>query len=191
MSGSWRTGTSVADHNQKLLSELGLPFKFFIHTWDENIATFRNPLETVFAHRWYFALREPVFERFEPLLNKEYVLAHYPGSTVEVESFNAETLYSRFKFSNQQRKNLKYLNTCAMYYGMSQTHKLLRQDAKFNEFTHFLKIRPDFLLSRENLSQIFEYPIIFFGQSIEVDKVRVSDQCFSGKISDSLELLFS
>jgi hypothetical protein len=189
MSGSWRTGSSVAAYNQKILSELRVPFKFFIHTWDENIATFRKPIDTVYAHHWYFSLREPIFESFEPRILEDYVLAHYPNATVKIEAFSAEKFYQKFHFNETQKTTLKYLNTCAMYYGMQQTCKLLREDIQFSEFTHFMKIRPDFLLSRENLSKIFEHPMIFFGQSIQTDRGRVSDQCFSGEVDSSLVLM--
>ena len=189
MSGSWRTGSSVAAHNQKLLLELGVPFKFFIHTWDENIATFRKPIDTVYAHHWFFSFREPIFESFEPQIQQDYLLAHYPDATVKIETFSAETFHTKFCFNEIQKTTLKYLNTCAMYYGMQQSSELLREDSQFHEFTHFMKIRPDFLLSSEGLSKIFEYPVIFFGQSIQTDKGRVSDQCFSGKIDSSLELM--
>ncbi len=189
MSGSWRTGSSVAAHNQELLLGLGVPFKFFIHTWDENIATFRNPIDTVYAHHWLFSLREPIFERFEPQIQEDYVLAHYPNATVKIDTFSAEAFYSKFYFNEPQKSTLKYLNTCAMYYGMQQSCKLLREDSSFHEYTHFMKIRPDFLLSGKDLSKIFEHPMIFFGQTVQTDKGRVSDQCFSGEIHSSLELM--
>ena len=189
MSGSWRTGSSVAAHNQRLLAELGVPFKFFIHTWDENIATFRSPIDTVYAHHWFFSLREPVFESLEPKIHEKYVLSHYPNATVKIEVFSAEIFSSKFYFNEVQKTKLKYLNTCAMYYGMQQSSRLLREDSQFHEFTHFMKIRPDFLLSDEDLIKIFEHPVIFFGQSIQTDKGRVSDQCFSGDIYSSLELM--
>jgi hypothetical protein len=189
MSGSWRTGSSVAAHNQKLLLELGVPFKFFIHTWDENIATFRKPIDTVYAHHWFFSLREPIFESFEPQIQKDYVLDHYPSATIKIETFSADFFHTKFCFNDIQKTTLKYLNTCAMYYGMQQSCKLLREDSQFHEFTHFMKIRPDFLLSSDGLSKIFEQPMVFFGQTIQTDKGRVSDQCFSGEIHSSLELM--
>ena len=99
MSGSWRTGSSVAAHNQRLLAELGVPFKFFIHTWDENIATFRSPIDTVYAHHWFFSLREPVFESLEPKIHEKYVLSHYPNATVKIEVFSAEIFSSKFYFN--------------------------------------------------------------------------------------------
>jgi hypothetical protein len=117
------------------------------------------------------------------------VLAHYPNATVKIEEFAAEVFHSKFCFEEIQKTKLKFLNTCAMYYGMQQSCKLLREDAQFHEFTHFMKIRPDFLLSNESLSKIFEYPLIFFGQTIETVKGRVSDQCFSGEINSSLQLM--
>jgi hypothetical protein len=189
MSGSWRTGSLVAEHNYRILQECGYPFKIFIHTWRENIATYRTPLESVYAHRWHFSKREPAFVSPEPLIQANLVLSHYPKSTIRIESFDAEKFYNEFQFTQIQKATQKYLNACAMYYGMQQCKNLLEEDVDYSKFDYFLRIRPDFLLSEEALSQVFRGPLVFIGQSIKNEKGHVSDQCFGGEIKTALDIM--
>jgi hypothetical protein len=189
MSGSWRTGSLVAEHNHRILQECDHPFKIFIHTWVENIATYRTPLESVYAHRWHFSKREPVFETPEPLIQESLVLSHYPKSIISIESFDADAFYREFHFTDIHKATKKYLNACAMYYGMQQCKSLLEADVDYSKFDYFLRIRPDFLLSEEALSQVFCSPLVFIGQSIKNEKGHVSDQCFGGEIKHALDIM--
>jgi len=189
MSGSWRTGSTVALHNLKIFEDCGIPFKIFIHTWDTNIATFRTPLETIYAHHWYFSFREPVYEVASPNVNVDLIKDCYPNAEILIESFDESSFFEKYHFTESQKNVPKYLNTCSMYYGMNQSRTLLISDPNFASFTHFLKIRPDFLLSKEAIKEVFVNPLVFIGQTIETPKGRVSDQCFGGEIKVSLRVM--
>ena len=189
MSGSWRTGSDVSSNNLRVLEGCGVPYKFFIHTWAQNIATFRTPLETIYAHHWYFSLKEPIYEVPPPIVNVDLLKGCYPNSEVLIETFEDERFFQEFNFTQRQREIQKYLNTCAMYYGMDQTRRMLISDPSFSSFKYFLKIRPDFLLSEESIKEIFVSPLVFIGQTIESSKGRVSDQCFGGDVEKSLQIM--
>jgi hypothetical protein len=189
MSGSWRTGSDVSSNNLRVLDGCGVPYKIFIHTWAQNIATFRTPMETIYAHHWYFSLKEPIYEVPPPIVNVHLLKKCYPNSEVLIETFKEERFFNEFHFTQHQRKIQKYLNTCAMYYGMDQTRRMLISDPSFSSFKYFLKIRPDFSLSEESIKEIFVSPLVFIGQTIESSKGRVSDQCFGGDIEASLQIM--
>jgi hypothetical protein len=186
MSGSWRTGSDVAINNLKILEDCGHPFKIFIHTWDQNIATFRTPLETIYAHHWYFSVKEPIYEVPPPIVSVELIKEFYPNAEVLIESFDETNFFERYCFTESQKSVTRYLNTCAMYYGMHQSMIQLISDPDFSNFTHFLKVRPDFMFSKEAVNEIFVNQLVFIGQTIETAKGRVSDQCFGGEIKSSL-----
>lgn len=52
-SQAWRTGSTYALENLNAIKSLGIDFKIFIHTWEQNIPTFRSPLSSIYAHKFF------------------------------------------------------------------------------------------------------------------------------------------
>lgn len=175
ISGPLRTFEKVWPVNLKILENLKLDFQCFLHTWDENIPTYKNTTDGYkgWIWQWQNMAYEPQHNyNIESILKSHNILQY------EVENFTSYLNENKFleKFSDKSFY-LRLLNSTAMYYGMNKCLQIAKNSNI--DFSHALRLRPDFQLpSSFELSDSSK--ILFHGPGVSIKGKVVSDQCFSG-----------
>lgn len=67
-----------------------------------------------------------------------------------------------------------------MYLGIDAVSRKLRGNS---EFSHFLRLRTDFILDGATFAQILFADLVFYGQLLPTEEGLIGDQCFGGKLS--------
>lgn len=188
ISGSFRNFDQVWDKNKAIIEELKVPYEVFFHTWEENLDLSVNVLETEFKNKFYFSIYPKRYLSFRKEISEKYISETYHFFRVWVEPFPEKYLSETYKLGNPS-VNSRYralLNSTAMYYGINKCGAEL---LKSNTFTHYLRLRPDFILDPSGIAEIFHYDLTFFGQLLPTPDGPIGDQCFGGEISKTVQIL--
>jgi hypothetical protein len=181
-SGAWRTGTSYCSENLAAIKSIGIDYKIFIHTWEQNIPTFRTPLTSIYEHKFVFTKKAINFEKSIEVITPEHLQECYPQAQISVEFFDPHLIEMEYKLKKNQASIPRLVNTASMYYSMNKSAQMATSHDNFSNYKYFLKLRPDFLLGSKNLSALLNKEFCFFGQTYENKDGKVSDQCFGGDI---------
>lgn len=188
ISGSYRNFDSTWKVNEPILNSLGVPYEVFLHTWTANPNPEYNILEAEFNNRFYISLFEKFYSSFENCITSVKLESKFNFRFIKVDELPEKFLAEEFNLGNrtlnQRYQNL--LNSCAMYFGIDLCRKEMLKD---NSFTHFLRIRPDFLLDSKRLRELFENDLVFFGQLLPTDEGPIGDQCYGGLVGSGGEAL--
>ncbi len=188
VSGSLRTFDYTWPKNEKILQARGLDFDFYLHTWEQNLGTYHGVAKGVspksFFWRWHpTKFREP--KNYNPevyvdsLLNAEFQIADFEQSMSELGGLPLVEHREDFQ---------AFVNSSAMYLGMERVAELALNSGV--RYTHFLRIRSDFLLHRRFK---ISHPdsITMFGDGVLIDGTFISDQCFFAPIELINHTMFS
>jgi hypothetical protein len=188
VSGSLRTFDHTWPKNEKVLRSLGVDFDFYMHTWEQNLGTYHAVAKGVapksFFWRWHpTKFREP--ENYDPriyvnsFVESKFQIADFELSVGELAGLSHVKTRGDFQ---------SYLNSSAMYLGMERVAELALNSGV--KYTHFLRIRSDFLLNRR-----FQIPdldlITMFGDGVLINGTFISDQCFFAPIELIKETMFN
>lgn len=172
ISGPLRTFSEVWPHNLRILNSLGIDFVCFVHTWDINIATYKNSLEGYTGWIWEWKRikyqPQPNYNLFE-VIGKDIIAGW------EIDNF--DKYLRQLPLQDHIKIRQDVINSVSMFYGMQQVINLAEQS--HFQFSHALRLRPDFKLPEKFLFST-ENKIIFHGGGVLINGRNVSDQCFSG-----------
>jgi hypothetical protein len=107
---------------------------------------------------------------------------------VQVDEFYSEVVCREFNLDVSSSNYLlnSQINSCGMYLGIQELRKVLGRESGF---THFLRLRTDFILDAKDLNQIFNHDLSFFGQLLPTTEGLVGDQCYGGNLHSSKNAL--
>jgi hypothetical protein len=188
ISGSYRNFDSAWKVNEAILNKLEIPYEVFLHTWDANPNLDLNILESEFNNKIYPYFFQKHYQSFENCISKEALENKFKFRYIQVDKFPKKLLSEKYKLGDSDI-NLRYhtlLNSCAMYFGIDVCRNEMLQD---NSFSHFLRIRPDFILDGGTFSELFKNDLTFFGQLLPTDDGLIGDQCFGGLVASAGEVL--
>lgn len=171
-------------HNLEILKGLNIDFNCFIHTWEENIATYKEPTDGYLGWPWQWK-RLMYQEKYNPgitsLISKEVF------TDIHIDNFNK--FNEQLSFLNKYKNENFYqalINSMSMYYGM---FRVTQQAKKVNmKFSHALRLRPDFKLPNQFQISVDEN-IVFHGGGVSIQGKMVSDQCFSGGFNQMCKIM--
>jgi hypothetical protein len=121
-------------------------------------------------------------------INQYEIKKKYNFRFIQVDDFDEKVTAKKFNLATAET-NTRYqldLNSCGMYLGINV---LRQQIIGTQEFTHFLRLRPDFILDDTVFPEMFLSDLSFFGQLLDTEEGLIGDQCFGGKIATSGFLL--
>ena len=186
ISGPLRTFNTVWPKNEILLGNFNFDYHYFLHTWDESIATHKELLSG--------GTDKLVIRNIKPMkishrsTNISESLAMLPKpSKIEIENFNEfKAKVPKISELPSESHVINCQNSTAMYYGMDKV-ATMAIDSQIN-FLYFLRIRPDFLLSK-----YFHFSksnnVKMHGPGVSILGSRISDQCFSSKFENITSML--
>jgi hypothetical protein len=181
ISGSYRNFDQVWDKNKAVIEELKVPYEVFFHTWSQNPSSKSSALELLYKNEILFAIKKPILTPYKyEVITKEACLSHDFFSLM-VEDFNESEVCREFNLDLNPTNFLvqSQINSCGMYIGIER----LRQElTKHSGFSHFLRLRTDFELDPNSLSNLFTHDLVFFGQLLNTPEGPIGDQCFGGQI---------
>lgn len=188
ISGSYRNFDVTWKTNEAILNNSGVEYEVFFHTWDANPNLDLNILDSEFRNRFYLSIFQKSYTSFENDISKEAIEKKFKFRHVQVDKLPEKLLADKYNLGNYV-SNPRYqplLNSCAMYFAIDLCRKeMLRDDS----FSHFLRIRPDFVLDENRLAELFENDLVFFGQLLPTNEGLIGDQCFGGLIGCAVEVL--
>jgi hypothetical protein len=76
-----------------------------------------------------------------------------------------------------------------MWSGIEEVKNMLLQAEKWGEYSHFLRLRPDFRLKKTLASAFIEFDLFFGGQLLTVKEGKIGDQLYGGKLDRSRFIL--
>ena len=188
LSGSYRNIEDVWPANKKLLDSLNVPYDVYFHTWSQNQSLDINVLDVKYQNRFYFSFFPKVYRSFPQKISEKDVRDIFGFFSIQVEEFEEDQIAARFKLGNREINQLfqSQLNSCGMYLGIDSA---VREMLKTSEYSHFLRIRPDFKIDSKTLMDLFNYDLVFFGQLLPTDEGLIGDQCYGGDLSKSAFIL--
>jgi hypothetical protein len=188
ISGSYRNFESTWKVNEAILNKLGVPYEVFFQTWSTNPKNTSSVLKVAYPNEFFFSWRKPVFSKYSELPSKEEICKQFDFHHVKVDEFYPEAVCREFNLDTSSSNFLlnSQINSCGMYLGIQELRKALERESGF---THFLRLRTDFILDSKNLNQIFNHDLIFFGQLLPTAEGLVGDQCYGGNLLSSKKVL--
>ena len=183
ISGSWRTFTRVWPENEKILKDLGIPYRVFVHSWSKMTETNRSVLEDFYRNKFHLSIHAEKFEHSPTEISPGSITNLVASAKFEIEDLDIDSISTAYKI-NRKEVNPHYtmeLNTLLMYYGIQKVFRILESDSKRELFTHYLRIRPDFLLPSKGLKNLLENDFSLLGQLLPTSEGFIGDQCFIGK----------
>lgn len=180
ISGAFRNFADTWPENKIFLDQLGEPYVVFVHTWRENYGTPRK----VYKDRNWKGLtfdihpRKYKDETFE--INEELVRSVIPEAIVLVEDFYPNSVIADYGVppKSQNLLHQNFLNSIAMYQGISRGFKLALQQTEANSSTKFVRLRTDFVIDDSIDLLKFDKDIYFAGPGVDPGFGYVSDQFF-------------
>jgi hypothetical protein len=188
ISGSYRNFDETWKINKEILDELEIPYEVFFHTWDANPDLELNVLEYEFKNRIYQSIFQKSYASFDKQIDKETLEKKFKFRYLQVDTLPERLLAEKYNLGDYV-SNLRYqplLNSCAMYFAIDLCRKEMLKD---DSFSHFLRIRTDFRLDDNRLSDLFQKDLVFFGQLLPTNEGLIGDQCFGGLIESAVQVL--
>lgn len=184
ISGSYRNFDEVWPLNKMRLDALQVEYEVFFHTWEKNPSLDFNVLDNIYNNRFYLSLFTRRFKPFLESINEKQISSKYNFKSVQVEKFDEVLISTEFNLGTRESDDLfqSQLNSCGMYLGIDSVYQELKSS---NSFTHFLRIRPDFMLNADSLNEIFKNDLVFFGQLLPTEEGPIGDQCYGGFLPNS------
>jgi hypothetical protein len=184
ISGSFRNFNEIWPHNKLALDRLNIEYDVFFHTWRSNPSLDLDVLDNIYNNKFYFSPFTKKFKPFIELIDEQYISDQYNFRIVKVEDFDEIAIATKFNLGTPELNPLfrSQLNSCGMYLGIDSTYQSLKIN---NTYTHFLRLRPDFILATEGLEEIFTNDLVFFGQLLPTPEGPIGDQSYGGLISKS------
>ncbi len=181
ISGSYRNFDETWKINQEILNNLDFPYEVFFHTWDTNPSMTSCVLETLYQNKFVFFLRKPFFSKFPEVDSKEVIIKKFSFYHVSVDKFHRESVCREFNLDASPTNFLlnSQINSCGMYLGIEKLREALSEQ---DTFTHYLRVRTDFILDVSETHKIFDHDLVLFGQLLPTDEGLVGDQCFGGNL---------
>jgi len=188
ISGSYRNFDETWKINKEILDELEIPYEVFFHTWDSNPSMTSCVLETIYQNQFVFFLRKPFFSKFSEAISKDVIIKKFSFQHVIVDKFRPELVCREFNLDSSSANFLlnSQINSCGMYLGIEKLRDVL---SKQDTFTHYLRVRTDFILDAGETHKIFDHDLVLFGQLLPTDEGLVGDQCFGGNLLRSGQTL--
>lgn len=188
LSGSYRNIEDVWPANKKILDSLKVPYDVFFHTWTENPSLNINVLDMKYQNKFYFSIFPKVYRSFLQKISEKDVRDKFGFFSIKVEDINEDQIASKYNLGNRESNRLfqSQLNSCGMYLGIDS---VVRELFKTSEYSHFLRIRPDFKIDSKSLMDLFNCDLVFFGQLLPTDEGLIGDQCYGGDLSKSAFIL--
>ncbi len=184
ISGPLRTFEEVWLHNLEILKGLNIEFNCFIHTWEEDVPTYKEPTDGYLGWPWQWKrlmYQEEYNYSVTKLISKEVF------TDIHVDNFNVFS--EQLSFLNKYKNENFYqalVNSMSMYYGM---FRVTQQAKKVNlKYSHALRLRPDFKLPNQFQFSVDEN-IVFHAGGVSIQGKMISDQCFSGGFNQMCEIM--
>jgi len=180
ISGALRNFEEIWPINEKIFCATGMPYKIFMHTWTQNFSTTRKMYRDTNWHGFNISLKPKKYEEFNSEVNLDRIKRVIPHSTVLLEDFSEDSVCSEFQIPYKHETEIyqNILNSVAMYVGISKCFNLARIDPEFQNFTHFVRIRTDFILEKSIPVEVFLSDLYFGGPGVNTGTAYVSDQFF-------------
>ena len=184
ISGSYRNFDSTWRINEKILRRSKIPYEVFFHTWDVNPNLVSDVLISEYKNRFYLALFPKKFSEFPQKICAERIKQEYGFRSVEVSRFDEHKIARMFNLENSDTNYLyrAQLNSCGMYVGIDAVSRKIAGDI---EFSHFLRLRTDFILDSTTFDKLLLSDLVFFGQLLPTEEGLIGDQCFGGDLIKS------
>jgi hypothetical protein len=181
ISGSFRNFESTWKVNESILNKSGIPYEVFFHTWDFNPNLQSDVLLSEYKNKLYLTLFPKKYSEFPQSINAEAIKQEYGFRSIEVSQFDEEKIAAEFNLGKLKTNILyqSHINSCAMYIGIDAVSQRLQKN---REFSHFLRIRTDFVLDESTFNKVLEFDLVFFGQLLPTNEGFVGDQCFGGDL---------
>ena len=181
ISGSYRNFDSTWKINEAILNKLGIRYEVFFHTWDLNPNLDTNILISEYKNRFYLTPFPKRYSVFPQNIYNEKIKQEYGFRSIEVSQFDEKGIATMFNLGNFKTNNLyrSHVNSCAMYIGIDTVS---RKIPKGSEFSHFLRIRTDYILNEYTVDKVLKSDLVFFGQLLPTDEGFIGDQCFGGDL---------
>lgn len=188
ISGSFRNFDEVWPANESLLDKLEIEYDVFFHTWKKNPPLGIDILGSIYNNKFYLSFFSKKFNPFLQSIDEEMISSKYNFESIQVEDFDEDSISVDFNLGTPESNNLfrSQLNSCGMYLGIDAVFKQLKSK---NSHTHFLRLRPDFMLEADSLQEIFKNDLVFFGQLLPTSEGPIGDQCYGGPLSKSAFIL--
>lgn len=151
-----------------------------MHTWTSDFSTTRKTYRDINWHGFNISLKPKKYKEFNSEVNFDRIKSVIPHSTVLLENFSEDSICSEFQIPYKHETEIyqNILNSVAMYVGISKSFNLARKDQEFQNFTHFVRIRTDFILEKSIPVEVFLSNLYFGGPGVNTGKAYVSDQFF-------------
>jgi hypothetical protein len=184
ISGSYRNFDEVWPLNKTMLDILDVEYEVFFQTWRRNPSLDFNVLDNIYKNKFYFSPFTKEFSPFLESIEKQEIQTKYNFKSVQVQEFDETSISVEFNLGTPESNQLyrSQLNSCGMYLGIDSVFQQLKLS---NSFTHFLRLRPDFMLDADALKEIFNNDLVFFGQLLPTEEGPIGDQCYGGLLSKS------
>lgn len=184
ISGSFRNFDEIWPLNKARLDELQVEYEVIFQTWGKNPSLDLNVLDNLYNNKFYFS---PFIKRFKPFLesfNVQQISSIYGFSSIQVQEFDEKSISIAFNLGSLASNDLfrSQLNSCGMYLGIDSVFQQLKLRPSY---THFLRLRPDFVLDSEAIKEVFNNDLVFFGQLLPTPEGPIGDQCYGGPLSKS------
>jgi len=184
LSGSYRNIEDVWPRNKKILDSLNIPYDVYFHTWAQNPSLITNVLDLEYQNKFYFSIFPKIYRSFPQEISENYVRYKFDFFSIQVREFQEDQIASRFNLGTRMNNPLyqSQLNSCGMYLGIDSC---AREMFRNPSYSHFLRIRPDFELDLNTLTNLFNCDLVFFGQLLPTDEGLIGDQCYGGELRKS------
>jgi len=184
ISGSYRNFDDIWPRNKEILDSLGVPYDVYFHTWTLNPNITSNVLELKYQNKFYLSLLPKIYVDFPDNFSVDSIKDKFGFYSIEVEEFDENRISNEYKLGSRNTNTLfqSQLNSCGMYLGIDACYKKIDYS---RNYSHFLRLRPDFLLGATNIEQLFNCDLIFLGQLLLTDEGLIGDQCYGGDFSTS------
>jgi hypothetical protein len=191
ISGAVRNLSETWPENKKHLDLLNQPYEVFVHSWTKNFGTPRKVYKDENRSGYAFGFRERVYQEKDFEVTQDYIKSIIPNAKVYLEPFNEDEIIAEFDLAVHINHKLfrNLINSVAMYQGITRVFsKALNEEGA--DFSHFVRLRSDFLLSSEIPLNCLNYDIYFGGPGVNPGSGYVSDQFLvvSPKIASKLVL---
>lgn len=190
VSGIFRNFDEVWPRNEEILNRLNCSYKVFFHTWESNPSMSAPVLEVLYRNRFVLQIRKKAFKNFKTVILEEDIKRNFDFHFVTVEKFDPSKVSKRFNLDTSECNFLlnSQLNSCGMYLGIEALRIELENEGNYS---HFLRLRTDFLLEESKVGEIFSHDLVFFGQLLPTPEGLVGDQCFfwGGAIDPGVAIL--
>ncbi len=181
ISGRYRNFDETWPANKVILDSLKIPYEIFFHTWSENPNTNLDFLKTEYANRFYFSFYAKKYSDFNKKMITNKIERDFSFRSVQISEFKETKIAKEFNLGNSNTNKLYrvQLNSCGMYLGIDAT---IREMLKDSTYTHFLRLRTDFILDISTIRALFDFDLAFYGQLLPAAEGPVGDQCYGGSL---------